>query len=123
MGGPCQGPPDSVVRRYDLGQGGISPPVLSQTSKSTSERIMKFRLSMFLTLAVLMLAVMATLKAGEPLAWPVPDWKVVTPESQGVSSAGMEKVRQWLAAHGSKTGLVVRHGYIVGEWYFDDAKP
>src|SRR6185437_7872082 len=59
--------------------------------------------------------------AAEPAAWPVPDWQVATPESQQMSSAGMEKVRDWLKAAGSKTGLVIRHGRIVGEWYFDDA--
>ncbi len=31
------------------------------------------------------------------------------------------KVGQWLKDNGSKTGLVVRHGRIVGEWYFDEA--
>lgn len=61
--------------------------------------------------------------AAEPVAWPVPEWEVATPESQGMSSAGLEKARDWLKVHGSKTGLVVRHGRIVAEWYFDDAKP
>jgi CubicO group peptidase (beta-lactamase class C family) len=54
-------------------------------------------------------------------AWPAPDWQTAKPESQGVSSQGMDRVRDWLKENGSKTGLVVRHGRIVGEWYFDDA--
>lgn len=56
-------------------------------------------------------------------AWPVPAWETATPESQGMSSAGLEQVRQWLANAGSKTGLVIRHGRIVGEWYFNEATP
>ena len=35
----------------------------------------------------------------------------------------IDQVGEWLKANGSKTGLVVRHGRIVGEWYFDGAKP
>src|SRR5687768_9431110 len=56
-------------------------------------------------------------------AWPVPDWQVAAPDSQGISAEKLEKLRDWLADHGSKTGLVVRHGQIVAEWYFGDAKP
>jgi len=65
----------------------------------------------------------STVSAAEPPAWPVPDWQTATPESQQMSAAGLEKVRDWLKAAGSKTGMVVRHGRIVGEWYFDDATP
>ncbi len=32
-------------------------------------------------------------------------------------------MRDWLKDAGSKTGMVIRHGRIVGEWYFDDATP
>ena len=69
------------------------------------------------------LAVRATSPAAEPTAWPVPDWQTASPESQGLSSERLEKVRLWLQDHGSKTGMVVRHGRIVGEWYFQDATP
>ena len=54
--------------------------------------------------------------------FPVPDWQVDKPEAQQMSAEGLEKVGKWLKDNGSKTGLVVRHGRIVGEWYFDDAK-
>ncbi len=57
--------------------------------------------------------------AADGTAWPVPEWETATPESQGVSPAVLEKVRDWLRDNGSKTGLVVRHGRIVGEWYFE----
>jgi CubicO group peptidase (beta-lactamase class C family) len=56
-------------------------------------------------------------------AWPVPDWATATPDSQGLSDAAVLRVRDWLKEHGSKTGLMVHHGRIVGEWYWDDATP
>lgn len=56
-------------------------------------------------------------------AWPVPDWETAKPESQGMFASGVDKVGEWLKTSGAKTGLVVRHGRIVGEWYFDDATP
>jgi len=40
-----------------------------------------------------------------------------------MSSSRLVKVRNWLKKHGSKTGVVVRRGRLVGEWYFDDATP
>jgi CubicO group peptidase (beta-lactamase class C family) len=54
--------------------------------------------------------------------FPAAAWQVDTPESQSMSAEGVAKVGEWLKANGSKTGLVVRHGRIVGEWYFDGAK-
>ena len=54
--------------------------------------------------------------------WPIPDWQVVSPESQQMSAARLERVRQWHVENSSKTGLVIRHGRIVAEWYFGDAK-
>lgn len=70
---------------------------------------------------LLLLAAAIPVRAAET-AWPVPDWQTAKPESEGMSAAGIDKVRDWLKEHGSKTGLVVRHGRVVGEWYFDDAK-
>ncbi len=55
-------------------------------------------------------------------AWPTPQWQTATPESQGLSTAKLEEAKLWLEQNGSKTGLVIRHGRIVGEWYFGDAK-
>ena len=54
--------------------------------------------------------------------FPTDAWQVAKPETQSMSAEGLEKVGAWLKANGSKTGLVVRHGRIVGEWYFDEAK-
>jgi CubicO group peptidase (beta-lactamase class C family)/glucose/arabinose dehydrogenase len=55
--------------------------------------------------------------------FPSDDWQVVKPESQSMSSDALAKVGEWLKANGSKTGMVVRHGRIVGQWYFDEATP
>jgi CubicO group peptidase (beta-lactamase class C family)/glucose/arabinose dehydrogenase len=71
----------------------------------------------------LVLFVGAVAPARGQTVFPVDDWQVAKPEAQAMSSAGLEKVRDWLKDHGSKTGMVVRHGQIVGQWYFDDAKP
>jgi CubicO group peptidase (beta-lactamase class C family) len=60
-------------------------------------------------------------QAAEATAWPTPEWQVASPETVGLSSAKLEKLRDWLRDHGSKTGLVIRHGRIAGEWYWQEA--
>lgn len=81
---------------------------------------MTCRRSICFTAAALVLGVLLG-DAPAQTAWPVPDWETAQPESQGMSRPGLDKVRDWLKEHGSKCGLVVRHGRLVGEWYFDDA--
>jgi CubicO group peptidase (beta-lactamase class C family) len=62
--------------------------------------------------------------AVEPAAvFPGTAWKTAEPASQGLSAAGVARVGEWHKQHGSKTGLMIRHGQIVGEWYFDGAEP
>ncbi|MGD9720582.1 MAG: PQQ-dependent sugar dehydrogenase [Pirellulales bacterium] len=61
--------------------------------------------------------------ASAQTVYPAADWQVAKPEAQAMSAEVLEKVGQWLKDSGAKTGLVVRHGQIVGEWYFDDATP
>lgn len=70
-----------------------------------------------------LIASWSTISLAADTAWPAPEWQTATPESQGMNVAAVEKLGEWLKAAGSKTGLVVRHGRIVGEWYFGDAKP
>lgn len=53
--------------------------------------------------------------------WPDKDWETATPTSQGMSAEGLEKAKVWLETHNSKSGLVIRHGRIVAEWYFGGA--
>lgn len=81
------------------------------------------RLLLVLVLLGLGAATATVCVAAESLVWPVPDWQTALPQSQGMSPARVQKIGQWLKDHGSKTGLLIRHGRIVGEWYFDDATP
>ena len=55
--------------------------------------------------------------------FPAADWTVDRPEAQSLAADGIAKVGKWFEENGSKTGLVVRHGRIVGEWYFGEATP
>ncbi len=75
-----------------------------------------------MTLALAMF-LLAAVQATAQTTFPGADWQVAKPESQAMSSAVLEKVGQWLQDNGSKSGMVVRHGRIVGQWYFDDARP
>ena len=50
-------------------------------------------------------------------AWPGLDWPTATPESQGMSSARLNVIRQRLVAKKTRAFLVVRHDHIVYEWY------
>lgn len=63
----------------------------------------------------------ATIRAADATTWPSEDWSVVKPESEGLSSERLDKLREYLAEFDSKTGLVVRRGRIVGEWYWGEA--
>ena len=55
--------------------------------------------------------------------WPVPQWQTAQPADKGMSAQKLAEVGKWLENSGAKAGLVVRHGKIVGEWYFGDATP
>src|SRR5690349_18503314 len=50
-------------------------------------------------------------------AIPADDWIVATPESQGLSHAALDALRDGLAQHGTRALVVVRHDRIVYEWY------
>lgn len=45
------------------------------------------------------------------------EWKVATPESQGMSRARLDAMRKELARRRTKTLLIIRHDRIVYEWY------
>lgn len=55
--------------------------------------------------------------------FPGADWETSPPASQGMNAEGLEKARAWLESHNSKSGVVIRHGRIVAEWYFGDTNP
>jgi CubicO group peptidase (beta-lactamase class C family) len=54
-----------------------------------------------------------------PVAWPTKDWQVSTPEAQGMDSAALSNLYDYLATAGFNTDsvLVIRHGRIVSETY------
>ena len=59
------------------------------------------------------------------LAMPAPtgEWTTATPESQGISSEKLALARDFLAQQNTRAALVVRHGRIVAEWYWDGSGP
>ena len=69
-------------------------------------------------LTFLSLSVQAAFADGE---FPGADWKTAEPASEGLSAEKLDKARDWLASHNSRSGLVIRHGRIVAEWYFNEA--
>jgi CubicO group peptidase (beta-lactamase class C family)/glucose/arabinose dehydrogenase len=71
----------------------------------------------------LLLILWTAMPAAAQTVFPAADWKVDQPDAQSLSAEGIAKVGKWLEENGSKTGLVVRHGRIVGEWYFGGATP
>ncbi|HTU26250.1 MAG TPA: serine hydrolase domain-containing protein [Pirellulales bacterium] len=88
-----------------------------------NRRIVSRLRTLMLLLSGLLLTAVGGNAWGQAATWPIPDWQVVPPDAAGLSAAGVARVGQWLAQHGSKTGLLIRHGRIVGEWYFGDTKP
>ncbi len=69
----------------------------------------------------LLVVVLSVRGAAAQTVFPGDDWETVTPASQGVDAAGLDKAKAWLESHNSKSGVVIRHGRIVAEWYFGDA--
>lgn len=53
--------------------------------------------------------------------WPGEDWEVAQPAQQGMDADSLDKARAWLETHNSKSGLVIRGGRVVAEWYFGNA--
>jgi CubicO group peptidase (beta-lactamase class C family) len=68
--------------------------------------------------AALLLTTLPALAAPGSRAWPDPDWATDSPESQGVDSGRLEKLRAYLEERQTRAALVIRHGRIVGEWYW-----
>ncbi len=59
----------------------------------------------------------AALAAPPALAqFPGQDWPTGTPESQGLSSDGLDAAAEYAQKHGGASGCVVRHGVLVREW-------
>lgn len=69
----------------------------------------------------LLIVVLCVRGASAQTVFPGADWETATPASQGMDTTGLEKAKTWLESHNSKSGVVIRHGRIVAEWYFGDA--
>jgi CubicO group peptidase (beta-lactamase class C family) len=54
-----------------------------------------------------------------PVAWPTKEWQTSTPEAEGMDSAALSELYNYLATAGFNTDsvLVIRHGRIVSETY------
>lgn len=74
-----------------------------------------------LALLVLGLCLLISRIAAAEGVFPGAEWESAAPASAGLSAEKLDKAREWLASHNSRSGLVVRHGRIVAEWYFQDA--
>jgi CubicO group peptidase (beta-lactamase class C family) len=74
--------------------------------------------------ALVCLAVSETAAVAQaPLAHSAWDWQTATPESQGMSSEKLDRLRDWLAREHTQAFLVVRNDKIVYEWYAKDTSP
>src|SRR5688572_26953366 len=81
---------------------------------SSPRKLMMIRGCLWTTCLLLLLAPPAFAEG----VFPGAEWQTDEPANQGVDATGLEKAKEWLATHNSKSGLVIRHGRIVAEWYF-----
>jgi len=91
-------------------------------NRSNGVTALQFKLGIVAAVLNLLLISRAGAKADGPARiWPVPDWTTATPESQGMDATKLDKLRQYLEKQLTREALVIRHGKIVGEWYWRDA--
>ena len=62
-------------------------------------------------------ALLSARSPGRPQAF---EWQTAAPESQGMSAAALERIRERLAAANTKALLVIRRDRVVYEWYAVD---
>lgn len=55
--------------------------------------------------------------------FPVPTWPTGMPEDHGMDPDLLAEAADYAAAHESNCMVVIRHGTIVGEWYWQDTTP
>src|ERR1700722_11273582 len=67
------------------------------------------------TLMIILCALAISARAG--------DLETATPESQGMSSEKLALAKAFLGEHDTRAALVLRHGKIVAEWYWDGSGP
>jgi CubicO group peptidase (beta-lactamase class C family) len=57
--------------------------------------------------------------AVEDVIWPGDDWEMSTPEAEGMNAAQLEDVAAYCEEHGCRAVVIIRHGRIVWERYWD----
>ena len=62
------------------------------------------------------LAVLFALASPVHAQFPGKDWPTGTPESQGLSTTGVDAVAAFAQKHGGGSGCIIRHGVLVREW-------
>ncbi len=78
----------------------------------------------FLAFMILASRLTPTMRGQGPVELrPGSDWPLATPESQGMSSAQLEEIKDRMAAKKTRALLVVRNDYIIFEWYAPGATP
>jgi CubicO group peptidase (beta-lactamase class C family) len=77
-------------------------------------------LCLLTVMAMLTCAAVRLPALGAPEYWPAERWRTATPESQGLSSAEMARIFDFVAASDIQihSMLLIRHGYLVLEAYF-----
>ena len=58
----------------------------------------------------------------EPQPFPAADWTVGAPEDHGFDAEKLDAAATYAGEHSSRCLLVVRHGVLVGEWYWHETK-
>src|SRR5690606_5075438 len=69
------------------------------------------------------LAAVAARPASAAWGWPAPDWETVPPDREGMTPAGLDALKTYLTERGTRAALVIRNGRIVGEWFWEGARP
>jgi CubicO group peptidase (beta-lactamase class C family) len=59
-----------------------------------------------------------TAATAEEAVWPTEDWEVSTPEDQGMDSARLEAVAEYVEKAGGGAAVIIRHGRLVWEDYW-----
>ena len=59
-----------------------------------------------------------TATPAQEAVWPTEDWEVSTPEDQGMDSARLEAVVEYIEKPGGGAAVIIRHGRLVWEDYW-----
>jgi CubicO group peptidase (beta-lactamase class C family) len=84
-----------------------------------TRRTLISQISLTLCGLLLLAACSGTVADGKPNIWPQPDWVVSSPAQEGLSDAKLEQLKAMFAEKKTQAALVIRHGKIVAEWYWD----